>query len=512
LGVSTAFVILPVSMPSIRKTKTASGATAVQVVRYRNRKVVVLKHIGSTRMKEEIEALVQSADAWIRQNVGQSSFFAEQSSRVLPLAHCTFEGVRHEVAYRTLTTIAARCGFDAMNDPLTIDLAIIRVFEPCSKRRSRILLERFFGIRYAERTLYRALRTIERHKAEAECLAVACARREFSFDCSLILYDVTTLYFESFREDEGEGALRKTGFSKDQKPQQPQVVVGLLVTSQGFPLGYALFKGNTFEGHTMLPVIEEFCATHHVQTCTVVADAAMLSFENIEELRKKNLSYIVGARTANLSPKLIEQVSKALNQRDGATIRLPTKHGELLCSFSQKRFRKDKNDMEKQVTRAQKLVSSREPGRRAKFVSTKGTSYVLNASLIAKAEKLLGIKGYVTNIPQAIMSDAEIIAHYRSLWHVEQAFRMAKSDLDVRPIFHHTEEAIRAHLLICFLALAMSQYMEIKSGLSLRKIVDLLRNAGEARVINTSSGEEFIIPAAIPEETKNLLKQLGVSY
>ena len=164
------------------------------------------------------------------------------------------------------------------------------------------------------------------------------------------------------------------------------------------------------------------------------------------------------------------------------------------------------------MARAQKLVVSREPGRRAKFVSTKGTSYALNASLIAKTEKLLGIKGYVTNIPPETMSDVEIIAHYRSLWHVEQAFRMAKSDLDVRPIFHHTEEAIRAHLLICFLALAMSQYMEIKSGLSLQKIVDLLRNAGDAKVINTSSGEEFIIPTAITEETQNLLQQLGASY
>lgn len=505
------FVILPASMPSIRKTTTASGATAVQVVRYRHRKVVVLKHIGSARTEKEIAALVQSADAWISQNIGQSSLFSERASRILPLAHCTFQGVRYSVAYRTLATVAAHCGFSALQDPLAIDLAIMRVFEPCSKRRTRVLLERFFGLSYGEATLYRALRRMERHKEEAECLAVACAQRDFSFDCSLILYDVTTLYFESFREDEEETALRKTGFSKDQKPQQPQIVVGLLVTSEGFPLGYALFRGNTFEGHTMLPVLETFCRAHNVTTCTVVADAGMLSFENIEELRKKHFSYIVGARIANLSPTLIMQMSTALKRRDDATIRLPTKHGDLLCSFSQKRFQKDKHDLEKQVARAKKLVASREPGRRAKFVSTKGTSYTLNTSLIAKTETLLGIKGYVTNIPTEIMGDQEVIAHYRSLWRVEQAFRMAKSDLDVRPIFHHTEEAIRAHLLICFLALAMSKYMEIKTGLSLQRIVDLLRNAGDARILDTAAGEEFAIPAAIPEETQILLRQLGVS-
>lgn len=499
-------------MPSIRRTKTSSGSTAIQVVCYRDRKVMVLKHIGSARTEEEIDALVQSADVWMQKHFGQSSLFAGAPSRVLPVAHCSFAGIRYAIAYRTLAAIAARCGFDALHDPLAVNLAIIRVFEPCSKRRTREILHRSFNITYGERTLYRALQTIECHKEKAERLAVACARREFSFDCSLVLYDVTTLYFESFREDEEENALLKTGFSKDQKPQQPQIVVGLLVTSQGFPLGYALFQGNTFEGHTMLPVIGKFQKTHHVATCTVVADAAMLSFENIEELREKNLSYIVGARVANLSPKLIKQVSAALNRKDGATIRFPTKHGELLCSFSQKRFQKDKHDMEKQIARAQKLVASRESGKRVKFVQTKGTSYALNKALITKTEKLLGIKGYVTNIPSKTMGDHEVIAHYRNLWHVEQAFRMAKSDLDVRPIFHHTEEAIRAHLLICFLALVMSKYMEIKSGLSIRKIVDLLRNVGDASIVNTASGEEFIIPAAMPEETHALLQKLGVSY
>lgn len=498
-------------MPSIRKTKTASGATAVQVVRYRDRKVVVLKHIGSARTQEEINALVQSADAWIGQNIGQSSLFAEQGSRILSLARCAFAGVRYEVAYRTLTTVAAHCGFAALQDTFAIDLAIMRVFEPCSKKRARELLERYFGIRYAERTLYRSLQTIAHHKEEAERLAVDCAKREFSFDCSLVLYDVTTLYFESFHEDDKETGLRKTGFSKDNKPQQPQVVIGLLVTADGFPLGYEMFQGNTFEGHTMLPVLEKFQEAHHVATCTVVADAGMLSFENIEELRKKHLSYIVGARVGNLSPTLIDQVSTALKRTDGATVRLQTKHGELLCAFSQERFRKDKHDMDKQIARANKLVASREPGRRAKFVSTKGTSYALNAALIAKTEKLLGIKGYVTNIPQEVMSDEAVIAHYRNLWRVEQSFRMAKSDLAMRPIFHRKEESIRAHLLLCFLALAMSKYMELKTNLSRRRIVDLLRNAGDARVIDTASGEEFIIPAAIPAETAMLLRQLGVS-
>jgi transposase len=360
--------------------------------------------------------------------------------------------------------------------------------------------------------MYRALRMMERHKEHAERLAVACARREFAFDCSLVLYDVTTLYFESFREDEDDEALRKTGFSKDNKPQQPQIVVGLLVTSDGFPLGYALFKGNTFEGHTMIPVIENFRRKHGVQSCTVVADAAMLSLENIEELRQKKLSYIVGARVANLSPKLQQQISEALCRREGATVRFHTKHGDLLCAFSQKRFEKDKRDMEKQIARARKLVASSEPGRRAKFVSARGASYALNEKLIVKTEQLLGIKGYVTNIPRETMNDREIIEHYRNLWRVEQAFRMTKSDLKARPVFHHVEESIRAHLLICFLALTMSRYMEIKTGLSIQRIVELLRSMGEGIVKDTATGQEFIIPSVTVPNARRLLRRLKRSY
>lgn len=499
-------------MSSIRKTKTASGATAVQVVQYRGRKVVVLKHVGSARMPEEIDALLQSADAWIERNIGQTSLLARRAGRALPIGQCTFVGVRHTIAYRTFIDIAKRCGFAALRDPLVLDFAIIRAFEPCSKRRSRMLLERHFGIRYSERTMYRALRTVARHKGQAERLAVTCAKREFSFDCSLVLYDVTTLYFESFREDEDDEALRKTGFSKDNKPQQPQIVVGLLVTSDGFPLGYALFKGNTFEGHTMIPVIENFRKEHGVKACTIVADAAMLSLENIGELRKKKLSYIVGARVANLSPKLQTQVGEALRQRDGATVRVSTKHGDLLCSFSRKRFEKDKRDMEKQIARAKKLIANGEQGRRAKFVRAKGAAYALNEKLIAKTEGLLGIKGYVTNIPQEVMSDQEIIAHYRNLWHVEQVFRMTKSDLKARPIFHHVEESIRSHLLICFLALIMSRYMELKTGLSLQSIIDLLRSMGEAIVKDTASGQEFTVPSVTLPDADRLLRRLGMSY
>ena len=180
------------------------------------------------------------------------------------------------------------------------------------------------------------------------------AKKEFAFDFSLVFYDVTTLYFESFEEDE----LRQCGFSKDNKFNQPQIVLGLLVNVEGFPLGYQIFEGKKFEGHTLIPIILKFKRKHKIEKLTVVADAAMISDENIKALTKAGLDYIVGARVAKLSLKDIEGVNKKLFGYDGLTMRMQTKYGDLICEFSQKRYAKDKQEMEKQIARAEKYLKN----------------------------------------------------------------------------------------------------------------------------------------------------------
>lgn len=502
------FVILSAfCMPSIRRTKTSSGSTAVQVVEYRKRKMVLLKHFGSARTKAELQALIQDAAEWIAKQTGQASLFAPAKDRVLHLGVTRFLGVRYQLGYALLREVLCRLGFAALDNDLLLDLAVMRVFEPSSKRRAVELLHRYFGIRYAERTLYRALPKLIAHKEATEKIAVSFAKQHLNDQLSFVLYDVTTLYFESFESD----TLRKTGFSKDNKANQPQIVVGLLVNPDGFPLGYEIFKGNTFEGHTMLPVINAFRTAHAVEWCTIVADAAMLSLANLQELKKQNLSYIVGARVANLSPAVIASVSSSLNQEDGKTVRISMEHGDLVCAFSALRFRKDKMEMEKQIKKAEALIAS-DGGRRAKFVSTVGSSFTLNTALVDKTKKLLGIKGYYTNIPLGSANDRVIIVHYGNLWRIEQSFRMAKSDLVARPIFHHKENAVKAHMLICFVALAAGKYLELMTGVSLRRIIDLLKQAPDARMLNTRTHEEILLRAEMPEEMKAMLEKLSLSY
>lgn len=496
-------------MPSIRKTKTTSGSFAIQVVRYENRKTILMKHIGSGKTKEEIAALKESARLWIEQETGLRSLFPHSPQRTLPLATMRYEGVQHRFAYETLASIGTRMGFSEMRAPILLDLAIMRCIDPCSKLRSRELLSQSFGIHYSTHAIYRTLQTLHTKKEDAEKISVAWAKKHVSPDLSLVLYDVTTLYFETFESDD----LRVPGFSKDNKSNQPQIVVGLLVTREGFPLGYEVFKGNTFEGKTMFPVLDAFVKKHGVTTPVVVADAAMLSRTNIAEFEKRNLSYIVGARLANLSPTVIEKFSD-LQGKDEALARFEMEHGDLIVSFSERRFRKDSAEMEKQKTKAELLVKKGEPGKRAKFV-TKGEgndAYELNEALLEKTKKLLGLKGYATNIPKEVLSNEDIIARYHDLWHVEASFRMAKSDLATRPIFHRKEEAIRAHMILCFVALSIGKWCEIATGLSLRRLVDKFWNVTEAHIVDTATKERFTLRSEVDEETKRLLKLLGVSY
>jgi hypothetical protein len=490
-------------MVSIRTVTTKSKATAVQLVHYEQRKVVADAHIGSGRTTDEVAALLARAAILKEDLEKQSSLFTHPPST---LGRLTFRGISHSFTRSVWLSVAELCGLASL-DSLLLDLALMRIVEPCSKRRTLELLQKYFGITYAERTVYRTLPKLLKQKDAIEKLVVTCATDRLTCDISLVLYDVTTLYFESFEADE----LRTPGFSKDHKANQPQIVVGLLVTRDGFPLGYEVFKGNTFEGHTMLPTVRDFAKRYKVAVPCVVGDAAMISKANVEQLTKDNYSYIVGARLANVSPKLLMQIAK-LPQVDGATLRIPTDSGDLVVGFSALRFRKDTNELKKQLERAAALVKKGEPGKRARFVQKMDEKYVLDEALKTKATQLLGIKGYYTNLKEVDVSDTEVIARYHDLWHVEAAFRMSKHDLATRPIFHHTEDAVRAHVLICFVALVLGTYAEKKAGQSLRSIMDSLWDVVDAKVTDSLTKEERVLRVELEPATAAMVKKIGVSY
>lgn len=481
----------------IRKTRTASGATAVQVVRYEGKRRIVVKHMGSARTDSECQALVAQAERYAEDHRVQPGLFApvETSSVVLDLAHTRLVGVTHIFARDVLLACARRCGLGALPE-LYLDLALMRIIEPASKLRTVQLLEQHFNVRHAERTVYRQLPKLLEHQDAIETAAIQTARDDLGESFGLVLYDVTTLYFESFKEYD----LQRPGFSKDNKPQQPQIVIGLITTRSGFPVMHEVFDGNTFEGHTMLGILRRFQQRVGETKPVIVADAAMLSKTNMQQLDAGGYRYIVGARLANTAARFIEQIHAELPRTDHAIRRFNYPYADkevaIVCEYSDVRFRKDKREFDKQVKRAEELLARNEPGRRAKFIKKsdqKGKPFAFDAALKAKTEKLLGIKGYVTNIDEQELSNTEVVAFYKDLWHVEQAFRMSKSDLRTRPIFHRTQDAIKAHVLVCFMALMMGKYLEMKTGQSLRRVRDDLWKVHEAQVCDLRTGEVHVL-------------------
>lgn len=493
----------------IRTTKTASGATAVQVIRYVNRKKIVVAHIGSAHNKQELTALKQTAVSWVEKTSRQPPLFpGEPASGLVPLDKCRYLGFRYGLIYETLQKLFSIFKFHLLKNSLLTDLVAARIVQPASSLQSLEFLQEFLGIKHHRAELYRQLPKFLDLQNEAEVKVLAIAKKEFNFDFSFVFYDVTTLYFESFEADD----LRKPGFSKDNKAQQPQIVIGLLVNNDGFPVAYQIFEGNKFEGHTLIPVILAFKHKHKIKTLTVVADAAMISYDNITALKASGLNYIVGARTGSMSTKVIKEVSAALNQQDGTTIRKTTDYGDLICEFSQKRFAKDKREMDKQIKKAEDLLKDPSGMKRTKFIKAKNNAaYELNQVLKEKTELLLGIKGYYTNLG-AEASDRLVVQHYHNLWRVELAFRIAKSDLQMRPIYHFKEKTIKAHILICFMALAVCKYMELKTKQSTKHIIKLLKGVTDAKLLNALTAKEFTLRSPINEETKQLLTQLGVWY
>lgn len=475
-------------MLKIRTIKTASKNIAVQIVWRKNHKTKIVKHIGTAKNKEELETLIELAEQYINTKTETISLFPETKNyHLVAVENLKFVHAYHNFAYEFLSYFYELNGFNKIKNDLLKNLSIIRIIEPASKLRSIELMEKHFGKKYTKNMIYKNLPKIKPLNQDIENIAVNYARNHLSFDFSLVFYDVTTLYFESFNNDE----FKKCGFSKDNKSNQPQVLIGLVVNKDGYPIAVNIFEGNKFEGHTIIPVILNLKKRYKIKNLTVVADAAMLSFKNIDELKNNGLNYIVGARLANLSDKLLKEISESLNQKEKYYYKIKNQNGYLICDYSKKRAAKDKIDRKKQLLRAQLQIKNPSKSiKKSRFVKeiTK-SEFTLNQELIAKDELSDGIKGYYTNLID--VSDNLIVSRYKDLWHVEKSFRIAKSDLMARPIFHYKKESIETHILMVFVSLCVSKSIELLTGLSIKKVKDMIWDILDIEFIDSLTNEKF---------------------
>jgi transposase len=184
-------------------------------------------------------------------------------------------------------------------------------------------------------------------------ISVEHTQRILGGKIGLLFYDVTTLYFEADYGDE----FRETGFSKDGKHSQPQVVLGLLVSKDGYPLSYSVFNGSQYEGRTMLPVVEDFVQRFNLDDFVVVADSGLMKQSNIAMLESGEYKYSIGVRIKNENDQ-VKAWALSLPKQDGVFNETRKGKARLIVGYSANRAKKDRHNREKGVKRLEKAYRS----------------------------------------------------------------------------------------------------------------------------------------------------------
>ena len=498
----------------MRTVKTTSGATAVQVVWSSRRGSRRIEHLGSAHDEAELAALKAAAQQRIAagqmeldlglDGPGPAGALPITSSRMSHLVDAVERG------YRVL-------GFEdaAGGDEVFRRLVLARIIEPSSKLDSLRVLEEAGVAPGSYRTLKRRLPAYA-EEAWRQGVSEACAAHARLGPASLVLYDVSTLYFET---DQGDG-FREPGFSKERR-LEPQITIGLLTGQDGFPLMVSAFEGNRAETKTMLPVIEKFMAAHQLPDVTVVADAGMISEANQKAIEAAGLSFILGMKIPDVPYQVAQWRREHPGQDipDGHVFTQPWPAGPsakrrdqmIYYQFRADRARRTLRGIDEQVAKAAKAVAGLAPVKRNRFIALDGATKSVNRELEAKARELAGLKGYVTNLaacPDGTPVTADfVIGSYHELWNIEKSFRMSKSDLQARPVYHRKRDSIEAHLTIVFAALAVSRWIEAQTGWSIRKFV---KTARRYRTIQIQAGRQTITAAdPLPDDLRQALEAIN---
>ena len=488
----------------------------MQIVHSSHRGSRDIEHLGSAHTAAEVELLKAAARQRLAagQGVLDLGLDAGAPGGPLPIISSVMGCLVGALSrgYDVLGLAAAAGG-----DEVFRQLVLARIIEPVSKLDSARVLEEAGVPPVPYRTVTRRLRVFAKDSWRQQ-ISAACAAHAGLGPASLVLYDCSTLYFET---DEGDG-FRESGFSKERR-LEPQITIGLLTDQYGFPLMVSAFEGNRAETKTMLPVIEAFMAAHGLPDVTVVADAGMVSEANQKAIEAAGLSFILGARIPH-EPHVVKRWRRehpGAPIPDGHIFVQPWPAGPnggrrdqvIYYQYKADRARRALRGIDEQVAKAEKAVAGQVPVKRNRFIQLSGGTKSVNRELEAKARALAGLKGYVTNLracPDGTPVTAEfVIGAYHQLFQIEKSFRMAKSDLQARPVYHRTRDSIEAHLTIVFAALAVSRWVEHVTGYSIRKFV---KTARRYRTIEIQAGDHVITAAdPLPHDLRLAIDAINAS-
>lgn len=485
---------------------------SIQVIDKSGGRYRVIKSLGASSDPVEQERLVNEGKRFIETYIGSQQLNFTDYRKLYSEVLASIQAHRLVGIQYVLGKIFDDIGFTQIKDDLFKDLVLYRLIYPKSKLKTTEYLYRYEQKSYSEDDIYRYMDKL--HATQKEII------QQISFQHTLkvldgaiqaVFYDVTTLYFEIEREDE----LRKTGFSKEGKHQHPQILLGLLVSKDAYPLAYDIFEGNKYEGDTFLPVLDRFKEKYQFKKLTVVADAGLLSNSNVQQLMEKGYDFILGARIKNEQQSVKDKILR-LHLKNGQSKTICKDDLRLIITYSEDRAKKDYYNRERGLRKLDKQIKSGKLTKSSinnkgynKFLKLEGEITIGLDHLKAEQDaKWDGLKGYLTN---ALLSNDEVLENYHHLWQIEKAFRIAKSELKIRPIFHYRQRRIEAHICLNFTAYKVYKELERqliakKSNLSAEKVIEIIQNIHEIRLLTPNN--ELIKQTIILTDEQRQIQQL----
>ncbi len=495
----------------VRKKKNKSGLVSVQVIDKSTGSYKVVKTIGCSSDASVINELYLQGQKYIATYGGQQTLnlpdqgfsqLVRSSIKDISIAgvHLLFDKLYNEI------------GFNTIGGDLLRQLVYIRLSHPVSKHKSSQYLKRYFSVELSEDKIYRYLDELYEIKDSVQQISYSHTLKILGGEIRVVFYDVTTIYFQIDDEDE----IRKRGFSKEGRHQNPQIVLGLLVSEGGYPLAYEVHEGNKFEGHTMLPIIDAFKEKYNIKKLVVIADSGLLSSTNIQDLQEKGYEFILGARIKNEKKTIKDKILSLKLENGQSHIIEKSSSLKLIVSYSCNRAKKDAKNREQGLKKLEKRIKT---GKLTKSnINNRGYNKYLKMNGEIKIEidyskynedsKWDGLKGYLTN---ATIPKEMVLENYSHLWRIEKAFRVSKNDLKIRPIYHRLKRRIEAHVTLNFIAYKLYKELERqlilkKSDISCEKAIDIAKSIYAIKIADPIS--ECITQSVLllNEEQKELAK------
>jgi transposase len=410
------------------------------------------------------------------------------------------------------------------DNALLRDIVLARLSRAASKHKTQSILANDFGKLHSLDSIYRLMDKVYEKIDDIKKTTFEKTLSLFKEGIEVLLFDVTTLYFESVETDE----LREFGYSKDHRFNTTQVVLALATNSEGLPIGYELFEGNRAEVKTLIAAIEKWRGLFSIQSVCFVGDRAMFSEANLQLLENHQFTYVVAAKLRGLPASLRKEILDEDNYRmaflkeELAWVgEFDCKGRRLITSYKTRRAERDNKKREEVVDKIRKqLGASKGNTKRVisnqgvkKFTTTENAQTTVDLNKIALDAQWDGMHGVITNIKDACLSD--ILSKYANLWIIEDAFRTNKNLLKMRPIFHWKPERIHAHIALCYMTFSVLKHIHYRVGLmgklSPEKIIEALNSVQATIFVHKTTNDKYRVPGRFTHEARKIYKAYDVS-